>query len=145
MAPPRKLPPIEELAKLARVLTRAEIAARFAVTVDAVDKVFRKAGLTNPAEVAHTIPWRVKVEHAHVYPATMLRYLARKQRGETLTEKESAMLEAWLGSLQASSAVVYYNPDVPPNPASPQSGGWAYVPALPGEDVIREPPKALRR
>ncbi|EFC86506.1 hypothetical protein [Parafrankia sp. EUN1f] len=123
-------------------MTIAEIAEKYDVSRGAVNKRLAAMGETAPR--AQVLPWRMKMDHQHVYAATMLREYSKRLRGQKLDARINQAVDAWLEDLRDGDLVVYYHPDVPPNPASPQRGGFAYVSRGPGEDLVRMPPKKLR-
>lgn len=130
MAAPRLLPDKTTLERLRREgRTYADIAERYGVTETAVYLRLKADGLTSERKVSHSelIPWTVKVEHQHAHPALMLRTLSRRRQGLENTATRDAMLDRWLEELHNANAVVCYDPDMWPNPASPRSGGWFYM------------------
>lgn len=91
---------------------------RAAVTINA-----RRLGFGNDrARYKDEIPWRVRMEHQKAYPVRMLRYLARDQRGMSLTLKEWKMLRSWLNTLEDAHLIVAYDPD--------DDQGFHYVDAM---------------
>jgi len=61
------------------------------------------------------VPWPVTGDAAESHPVKMLRLLARRGRGETLTQDESLRLNSWLSVLDRENAVVAFNPDIEPS------------------------------
>jgi hypothetical protein len=124
-------------------MTYVQIAKRYGVTENAVYLALLKVpGGTKPRpRYDEFIPWRVKSEHLHAVPATMLRCLAREAAGETLPQRRKTTLEGWLKRVREADVVVDYDPDQPPNPASPKHGGFRYVKRRPedGTGFIRRP------
>lgn len=130
MPRPRILPTGDVLLKLRREgKTYDEIAEMYGVTRGAVYLQLRNIPGLVEDRPSHRdmIPWRVKVEHAHAYPAMMLRLLGRRLKGQELPEDKAKLLDSWCKSLKDKNLVVHYDPDIPPNAASPKVGGWAYV------------------
>ncbi len=147
MAPPRKLPPTPVILKMiAKGATITEVARQSGTSVAAVRHHLKGAGV--PSRIGRhdgLIPWRVAKSHTQAHPATMLRVLSRLRAGETVPDVKARTARAWERKVQDAGLVVYYHPRIGPTPASPVSGGFAYVPRRPGEDLIREPPDKLRR
>lgn len=147
MPAPRKLPSNTELLKLReKGHTYDEIADMFGVTQQAVYFRLREAGGTGTRpDHRKYIPWRVKTEHAHCRPATMLRYLSRREQGDTIPPVKERMLDKWLEQLKEADVVVCYDRDVPPNPASPTTGGFYYSKRTPedGDNLIRVTPEQV--
>lgn len=142
MARPRALPEDAVLVELREHHTYEEIATLFGVTKSAVAWRFRAMGQTRTQQsYKHLRPWRVKAEHEHAHPSLMLRLYGRRAAELELAVAQQRMLDRWLHELHAADAVVGYDPDFPPNPASPRSGGWFYVQRREGVDLglIREP------
>jgi hypothetical protein len=147
MPAPRQLPTSDVLRKLRgphaghpNGLTYEEIAERYGVTKGAVYWQLRDAGLakTRP-DHSKFLPWTVKAEHAHARPATMLRLLSRREHGDTIPAVKARMLDKWLKEVQEAGVVVCYARDMPPNPASPTTGGFFYSKRRPqdGDSLIR--------
>lgn len=131
MPRPRILPDNDELLRLINVehMTYEQIAQEFGTTKSAVAWRVRQMGKAKPQNsYKHLRPWRVKAVHEHAYPSLMLRYLGRREAGIALSDMHNRMLDRWLEELAANRLVVTYDPEIPPNPASPKTGGWAYVP-----------------
>ncbi|SNS50738.1 hypothetical protein [Actinacidiphila glaucinigra] len=83
------------------------------------------------------LPWRMKDEHRHLYPAMMLRAEARERAGRGVTGREETRLAAWRTMLKEENLVVHYDADT--------EEGFFYVPREEGDtDIIREPPQAKR-
>ena len=72
------------------------------------------------------LPWRVLPEHAHKWPAKMLRLAARRASGGVLTAVQEKDLAHWLTSRQEADQVVGYERDYP--------GGWFYTTRRPKVD-----------
>ena len=79
--------------------------------------------------------------HAFAPAAKNLRALGRRRAGRPLADAVAHRLDEWLQMLDRRNLVVAYDPEMPPNEASPTYGGWHYVPREPrdGDDVIRRP------
>ncbi|MER7109676.1 hypothetical protein [Streptomyces sp. NPDC000229] len=78
------------------------------------------------------IPWKVKAEHRHLYPAIMLRAEARLRAGRELNERDTKRLANWKQTLEEDKLVVHYDEDT--------TEGFFYVPREPGDaDLIRAP------
>lgn len=143
----RKLPPTNELVRLRdEGWTLKRIADAYGVSPGAVHLQLKEAGRTSRRpRYADLIPWRIRPEHDHQQPVTMLRLLARRRAGDVdgVSAARLGMLENWLRELAARDLVVRYDERIPPNPAS-RTGGWAYVPRDPqrDDDVIRRPSRS---
>lgn len=59
------------------------------------------------------IPWRVSMYHIRAYPLRMLRLMGRRDtKGpQSLSERETAMLNGWLEMIRNENAIVGYDPD----------------------------------
>lgn len=78
------------------------------------------------------LPWRVARQHLMAHEPRMLRLLARRRRGLTVSADESGMLAKWLRELQLVDAVVAYDGET--------AQGWFLVPRMESdEDFIRQP------
>ena len=143
----RKLPSTEELVRLRdEGWTLKRIAETYGVSTGAVHLQLKATGRTaSRPRYGDLIPWRVRPEHDHQHPITMLRLLARRRAGDLggVSPARLAMLESWLQELHDKDLVVRYDERIPPNPASP-TGGWAYVPrdGVRDDDVIRRPSRS---
>ncbi|WP_144121138.1 helix-turn-helix domain-containing protein [Catellatospora sichuanensis] len=143
MPAPRLLPDNDVLVNLRRQgWTYADIAAQYGVSTSAVYLRLRNANATaeRPSYKA-MIPWTVKRAHTYAFPVQMLRLLARKEKGETLSPVRERMLTKWLREIEGANVVVAYDPECPPNPASPISGGFYYAPRADsdGKSIVRPP------
>lgn len=109
-------------------VTYKQIAEQYGVTETAVYLRLKADGLAGDQKVSHKelIPWVVKGEHHHAHPALMLRVLSRERQGLGNSQPRKRMLDKWLAEIKAADVVVCYDPDMPPNPASPITGGWWY-------------------
>jgi hypothetical protein len=139
---PRVLPPDEQLLKMREDKTYDEIAGIYGVTKSAVAWRFKAMGRTREQpSYKHIRPWRVRAEHEHAHPSLMLRLYGRREAGRDLTPAQERMLDRWLQEVRAADVVIGYDPEFPPNPASPKTGGWFYVKRRKGLDLhlIREP------
>lgn len=126
--------------------TYDEIAVAFGVTKSAVYQAMRRHGLTDEgSRIDHidTIPWSLKKEHRYKHPANMLRQLSRTRAGDpNVLPEQRRMLIRWLTKRIDEGTVATYDPHTPPNEAS-DTGGWSYVPAVPGDaPLIRLPANA---
>lgn len=143
MAAPRKLPGKDVLISLRnRGWTDQQIAAQYGVSKHAVYLQLRDAGATKARPNYRAfIPWRVRRAHTWTYPPTMLRYLAQQSEGKELPEAKARLLRKWLADIREADVVVCYDPEIPPNPASPVTGGFYYARRRPedGESIIRQP------
>lgn len=147
MPAPRQLPDIETLKKLRNQgWSYDDIATEYGVTRGAVYLQLSQAKAVNERpNYKHLIPWRVKRDHTYAHPALMLRLLGRRERGDdTIPPVKERMLDKWLRDLREADAVVCYHPDMPPNAASPKSGGWYYSKRREsdGDSIIRFEPDA---
>lgn len=146
MPAPRILPDPHKLRALKERFTYAQIAEMYGVDPQSVYQRLRidypNAQKERP-RYSDLIPWRIAKEHWYAMPVTMLRFYARRRDGKQLSPKDERRLDSWLEALRAADAVVDYDRDQPPNPASPKSGGWRYVKRLPedGDRLIRVPQK----
>ncbi|MFF4244291.1 hypothetical protein ACFYY2_07425 [Streptomyces sp. NPDC001822] len=78
------------------------------------------------------IPWMIKEEHRHMYPAFMLRAEGRLRAGRELTERDASRLASWKNMLAEKGVVVHYDPDT--------EDGFFYVPReATDRDLIRAP------
>jgi len=134
MAAPRYLPSDKDLAKFVRQgMTHQEIADHIEkqtghrVARASVSSALSRAGLTNRVRYEETIPWeRIKIQHNHHYALQMLRLLARRNAGETLSEDKENRLNSWIEKLQQANAVTVYLPD--------SDDGFYYVKRKSGDD-----------
>ncbi|MEV5079273.1 hypothetical protein AB0K74_10715 [Streptomyces sp. NPDC056159] len=128
MPAPRQLPSSDVLRKLrGQKKTYEEIAQMYGVTKGAVYWQLRDAGVSKKRpDHSKYIPWTVKVEHAHAKPVLMLRLLSRREQGDKIPEVKERMLDKWLKEIEAADVVVCYDREMPPNPASPNAGGFYY-------------------
>lgn len=128
MPAPRRLPTSDVLLSLRNQgWTYEDIANEYGVTKGAVYLALRqaRATTTRPSH-RHLIPWVVRSDHAHAKPVTMLRLLGRRERGDELPLPKARMLDKWLRGMRDNELVVCYDPEMPPNPASPTVGGFYY-------------------
>lgn len=151
MAAPRLLPDKTELERLRRNgATYGDIAEMYGVTETAVYLRLKADGLIKESRASHSalIPWQVKRDHQHAYPALMLRVLSRRQQGLENSDQRNRMLDSWLETIKRENVVVCYDPDMWANPAS-KHGGWFYArrKASDGDSLIRytKPGKGLPR
>lgn len=84
-----------------------------------------RAGLAEQQKYEDEIPWRVKTEHQRDYPVKMLRCLARRRAGKSLTEDENYRLDSWLARMERDGTVVVYDSDV----------GFAYAARADGDPM----------
>lgn len=142
MPAPRQLPSSDVLrAHRNAQMTYAQIAEQYGVTPGAVYWQLQASGQTKtrPNHKRH-IPWKVKTEHAHARPAMMLRLLSRQESGDvTIPDVKARMLGKWLREVTEADVVVCYDRTMPPNPASPNTGGFYYSKRRPedGDSIIR--------
>ncbi|MFJ7590150.1 hypothetical protein ACIQZO_22740 [Streptomyces sp. NPDC097617] len=146
MPAPRQLPSSDVLrAHRNAAMSYEEIAAMYGVTKGAVYWQLQASGQTKTRpNHKRYIPWTVKAEHAHARPVMMLRLLSRRESGdETIPDVKSRMLTKWLGEVREADVVVCYDRNMPPNPASPSTGGFYYSKRRPedGDNVIRFEPE----
>jgi hypothetical protein len=120
--------------------TYEEIGDMYGVTKGAVYWQLQEAGLTRSRpDHSKYLPWKIKSEHAHAKPATMLRLHSRREQGDTIPPVKARMVDKWLAELKAADVVVCYRRDMPPNPASSATGGFYYSKRRPedGDNLIR--------
>lgn len=77
------------------------------------------------------IPWAVAKDHAYAYPLAMLRIEGRVREGMSIRDTDRARLESWKAEREEQGTVVHYDPET--------EQGFFYVPAEPGDDLIRQP------
>lgn len=83
------------------------------------------------------IPWRVKLNHTHLYVPKLLRFEARRRQGLELNPRDAARLEKFKQNLAEAfdgrGGVVHYDPET--------DQGWWIVERRPGvdTDIIRNP------
>lgn len=83
------------------------------------------------------IPWAVREEHRQMHILNLLRFEARRRRGESLLEHDEKRLDSFLRKLEDLSAVVYYEPL--------SEEGFHLIPREEGDtDIVRQPPERLR-
>lgn len=146
MGRPRILPDKATLARWRREgMTHAEMAERVyqetghRVTTMAISVAMNRYGLSEPMKrYAKEIPWRVKVVHAGETPARMLRLLARRRAGESLTERDDKMLTNWLARLKKENAVVAYDPESGFHYVEKEPGDGTAIPIRPYEVKIKK-------
>ena len=119
--------------------TYNDIAAQYGVTKGAVYLQLRDARATTVRPTySDLLPWTVRKDHVHAFPAQMLRLMGRRQTAATIPPVKERMLDKWLREVQENDVVVCYQADMPPNAAVPQ--GWFYyskrVPSD-GDSLIR--------
>jgi hypothetical protein len=68
-----------------------------------------RAGLSTAQRYDDELPWIVKIAHQRDYPAKMLRCLARKRAGLTITVEEQKRLDSWLERMERDNTVVAYD------------------------------------
>lgn len=72
------------------------------------------------------IPWVLRADHRHRWPARMLRLAGRQASGVKLSASAESDLENWLRKLWADDLVVGYSRELPE--------GWYYHRRRPGVD-----------
>lgn len=140
MPAPRLLPDNDVLASLRNQgWTYDDIAREYGVSRGAVYLRLKQApGAVSPrARHADLIPWTVAVRHAQAVPARMLRLLGQRENGDSLPPVKTRMLNKWLDEISDAGVVVCYHPQYPPNPASPDTGGFHYARKRRGERYVR--------
>ncbi|WP_371671213.1 hypothetical protein OG985_28495 [Streptomyces sp. NBC_00289] len=81
------------------------------------------------------IPWKIKAEHRHMYPAIMLRVEGRVRADRNNSERDLNRVTSWKEMLAEGNLVVHYDPDT--------EDGFFYVPREDGDtDLIRRPKDA---
>ncbi len=128
MGAPRKLPASDQLLEMRNQGWKYDqIAAEYGVGIGAVYLQLRQAKAVTPQKRhGDLIPWRVRTEHTHAHPLTMLRLMGRRDRGDVLPSAKNNMLNKWLRDVKEADVVLCYDPGYPPNPASPTMGGFYY-------------------
>lgn len=129
MPAPRLLPDNDVLAQLrTQGWSYDDIAAEYGVSRGAVHLRLKQVpgAVTKRPSYRHLLPWTVATRHASAHPANMLRLLGRRECGEPIPDFKIRMLDKWLRDVRDAKVVVCYDPDYPPNPASPTSGGFYY-------------------
>lgn len=129
MPGPRLLPDNEVLVRLRHQgWTYDDIAREYGVGRSAVYLRLRNVDGAVAARPRHAnlIPWKVATKHAHAFPVQMLRLLARRNQGQELPPEKQRMLDKWLKEVREADVVVCYDPEQPPNAASPATGGFFY-------------------
>lgn len=107
------------------------------VTVAAVTQWMRRRGLARHPlpRYEDMIPWTLKPEHRHLYPAKMLRRLGRERSGADLTEAQTEELARWVRKLRTGDLVVHYDPET--------VEGFHYIPReAQDKDLVRVPTRA---
>lgn len=135
MAPPRLLPSDSILASwreegltLRQIQERIRETTGNTVSIGSIGAALSRAGLTNRVRYDDVIPWSpIKAEHNNHYAVAMLRALARRRAGLTLTRDQIDRLDTWLRRLDLEQAVVAYRYDSP--------DGFYYVHRNPGDPV----------
>ncbi|MEU7030036.1 hypothetical protein AB0A60_25565 [Streptomyces sp. NPDC046275] len=78
------------------------------------------------------LPWKLKEEHRHLYPAMMLRSEGRLRAGKAVAAEKLKKLQTWKAKLQEENLVVHYDPDT--------EEGFFLIPREPQDtDLIRTP------
>src|SRR5690606_34090819 len=77
------------------------------------------------------IPWQIDERHQNSWAEKMLRAESRARKGMSVADSYGEHLSVWRANLREREAVVHYDPDT--------EQGFFYVPARPGEDLIRDP------
>jgi len=102
------------------------------VSKGAIASALSRAGLTNRVRYDDVIPWkRIKAEHNGEYPLIMLRLLARRKHGLSLTEQQESRLDSWLERMDDEKAIVVYRYH--------SEQGFYYVHRKPGEKGYARP------
>jgi hypothetical protein len=120
-------------------MTYEEIAFLYGVTKGAVYWQLQDAGLTKVRpDHSKYIPWKIKTEHQHTKPVTMLRLHSRREQGDEIPAVKARMLDKWLAEIREADVVVCYDRTMPPNPAS-TTGGFYYSKRRPedGDSIVR--------
>ena len=119
MGRPRISPTPKELERfLADGLTHEQIAEKVYEATGGrlqrttISSAIVRAGLAEQQKYEDEIPWRVKTEHQRDYPVKMLRCLARRRAGKSLTEDENYRLDSWLARMDRDGTVVVYDSEV---------------------------------
>ena len=109
--------------------TTAELADEWGVQPQSVRRVARLAGWGPGRGAAdRVLPWVGVGPASHSPAARGLRALHRVNAGETLTPRNQVTFENWKAERDATNTVVMFDPDMGPNPASPEHGGFYYAP-----------------
>lgn len=118
-----------------------DIAEQYQVSVSAVQKALRRAGLVDEQISYRTVvPWSVKTRYADTAVMHNLRALAKMRQGVAVPELEERRCRDWLERMEECNVVLDYHPDAPGNDAS-SIGGFFYRTRTPedGKSFYREP------
>lgn len=145
MPAPNILPPADDLVRMhSSGMTYEQIGAEYGVTKQAVmikiRNTYPEYGARRP-RYGNVLPWRVKPQHEYLQIPLLLRIVARALEGDQLSPEDEFKRERFLWMLKEHGLVVDYDPEAPPNPASPVHGGWRYLKrvASDGDVPIRMP------
>jgi hypothetical protein len=118
MSANRLLPPLQEILKLVeKGMTHAQIAEMVSastgelVSRSSVSAALSRADKTNRIRYERHLPWTVRNEHANLYHAIMLRFAARVELGEELSEANYKRYQSWKKALEQDNAVFHYEPE----------------------------------
>jgi hypothetical protein len=141
MPRPSLLPPADVIYELRQQGWRLlDIAEQYEVSVSAVQKALRRAGLADEQiTYRHVVPWKVDARLTNTAVMQRLRSIAKQKQGYPLEEEERRLLEEWFDLMAENNVVLDYHPDAPPNDAS-TLGGWFYRTRVPeDQDFYRAP------
>ncbi|WP_042800924.1 hypothetical protein [Streptomyces sp. C] len=78
------------------------------------------------------LPWKLREDHRHLYPAMMLRTEGRQRAGKPVAADKAKKLASWKQYLEENNLVVHYDYDT--------EEGFFFVPREERDtDLIREP------
>jgi hypothetical protein len=142
---PSLLPPADVIHELRLQGWRlADIAEQYEVSVSAVQKALRRAGLADElVTYRHVVPWKVDPKLANTAVMQRLRSIAKQKQGVPLDSEEQRLLEEWFELLAENNLVLDYHPDAPPNDAS-TLGGWFYRTRVPEDQDFYRAPEVAR-
>ena len=145
MPRPNLLPPADVIHELRTQGYRlADIAEQYEVSVSAVQKALRRAGLAEEQiNYRHVVPWKVDPKLANTAVMQRLRSIAKQQQGVPLEGEERRLLEDWFDLLAENNIVLDYHPEAPPNDAC-SLGGFFYRTRVPEDTAFYRTPEVTK-
>jgi ribosomal protein S27AE len=124
-----KTPPVTDIEQMLRDgWTYDEIASHYEVQVGSVKRKMKRAGKLEARESYRDyIDWEVRREHRNASVFRRIKDLYRIDDEKFVPEDRRKMAENFAWRLDKMGAVVGYDPDLEPNPAS-DTGGFYYAP-----------------